>query len=167
MTGLHCDDEDNVLVQVSGRKRVTLVPPWQRHCCYPNRKYDEGTTCCDADAEAATGVRGGGARREAIARHPALAGAAARSVVLEAGDVLFIPRYWFHQVRPLRCVVNRTGGGEPAVVSISLNFFVSTPWQLLREGLPRWALNAAHRWLRWRRGCCVCHATHCVATLPG
>ena len=59
---------------------------WSRHR-YVNRKYDSGTLCCDVDAE-----------RPDYDEHPAFRGVRCSSVVLRPGDVLYIPRYWFHQV---------------------------------------------------------------------
>jgi hypothetical protein len=42
VTGLHSDDEDNVLLQICGKKRVVLFPPSSRHLLRPNQKYDSG-----------------------------------------------------------------------------------------------------------------------------
>ena len=49
MTGLHNDDENNVLCQIYGKKTVYLYPPETRAFLYVNGNYDSGTECCDVD----------------------------------------------------------------------------------------------------------------------
>ena len=55
VTGLHNDDENNVLAQIYGTKRVLLFEPEQAPYLYVNTKYDSGTQCCDVDPAAACG----------------------------------------------------------------------------------------------------------------
>ena len=50
MTGMHNDDENNVLCQIYGNKTVYLYPPSAREYLYVNSMYDSGTECCDVDA---------------------------------------------------------------------------------------------------------------------
>lgn len=82
----HYDICDNVLVQVTGRKRVVLWPPHD-----VNNLYVEGSSSPVVDVDDAA----------ALARFPRLASAAPRECVLEPGDALFIPALWIHHVRPL------------------------------------------------------------------
>ena len=49
-TGLHSDDEDNVLLVTHGSKHVLLYPPAARRHLDPNPRYDNGTECCEIDA---------------------------------------------------------------------------------------------------------------------
>ena len=49
-TGLHSDDEDNVLLVTHGSKHVLLYPPSSRRHLDPNPRYDNGTECCELDA---------------------------------------------------------------------------------------------------------------------
>eukprot|EP00658_Telonema_sp_P-2_P060394 TRINITY_DN49319_c0_g1_i1.p1 TRINITY_DN49319_c0_g1~~TRINITY_DN49319_c0_g1_i1.p1 ORF type:complete len:276 (+),score=41.01 TRINITY_DN49319_c0_g1_i1:188-1015(+) len=138
VTGLHSDDENNVLAQIWGRKIVLLFPPSQIGALYPNDKYDSGTTCCDLDPIAPD-----------LERHPNAGGLFRGEeryfeAVLDPGDVLYCPKGWFHHVR---CA-------EP---SISVNIFVSTWREWVWWGLPRMALECGH-WLGLvGRGNCVCH----------
>ena len=88
---------------------------------YENTKYDEGTTCCDVDTE-----------RPDLARYPRYAHASPLQCELGVGDVLFIPRYWYHQVLTTEDCV-------------SVNYFASLPLELMREGLPRYVLRLLHQ----------------------
>ena len=47
MTGLHNDDENNVLCQIYGK--TFLYPPETRAFLYVNGNYDSGTECYDVD----------------------------------------------------------------------------------------------------------------------
>lgn len=105
-TPLHFDALSNLLAQLAGRKRVVLFPPSQSFLLYP---YAVGHPCdnfsmvdvSDPDLE----------------RFPALRHACGYEAVLEPGDVLFIPRYWWHYVEQLP---SADGGPED---NLSLNFW--------------------------------------------
>ncbi|EFJ43966.1 hypothetical protein VOLCADRAFT_106593 [Volvox carteri f. nagariensis] len=81
-SSLHYDPHHNLLVVVSGRKVVTVVPPYLTHCLYPMT-----LTVPFSDTQPP-------------AQHPAYLAAldAAAAVELQAGDALFIPEGWWHQV---------------------------------------------------------------------
>ena len=136
-TGLHSDDEDNVLIVTHGLKRVELYAPSARPHLHANAKYDSGTECCDLDMSL---DEAGKARK-----FPRYAGCAPPLVfALPAGSALFIPADWYHAV---------TSPG----ISVSVNVFFSTPLQLLRRGPKRALLEFCHARLGlWRRNC-VCH----------
>ncbi|KAF4703390.1 hypothetical protein FOZ62_022558 [Perkinsus olseni] len=117
-TGVHSDDENNILVQLQGVKKVVLFPPDAGAAVYVNDKYDDGTRCCDADVYAQN-WRG---------KWPKLAGVqmAALKVTLREGDVLYFPRNWYHDVRILpEDNIDRKSGGID--LSVSVNVF-STWW---------------------------------------
>ena len=138
VTGLHSDDENNILYQLRGEKVVTLFPPACRPWLYPTGKYDPGTECCAADPDAPD-----------AAAHPAFAAsvrARARRATLRAGDALYIPRFHYHHVRTSRGT------------SISVNHFASSGWELVRFGVPRLLLEVLHQMGLFRSGYCVCHA---------
>lgn len=137
-TGLHNDDEDNVLLVLHGAKRVHLWAPSMRQHLAPNTKYDSGTECCDVDADMS--------EAETILRHPCYKGCSPPQVVtLVAGEALFIPRFWYHAVRSLS-------------VSVSVNIFMSGPLAMLRWGPQRAVLEGLHALGCWRSNC-VCHAS--------
>jgi hypothetical protein len=134
VTGLHNDDEDNLLAQLCGRKRVLIYEPAERPNLYVNSKYDSGTECCDACPVAPD-----------LARHPLLRNARPPlAVTLEPGDALFLPKFWFHHVTSLS-------------TTISVNLFFSTPRDFLQHGLVRTGKEVLHAVGLLGRGNCVCH----------
>lgn len=86
----HCDLADNFLAQLAGVKEVLLIPPYERHRVGVARKFE---SCIDNVAWELTDI-------------PAGTGLSADSPLtfrhyrckLRAGDVLFIPQFWFHNV---------------------------------------------------------------------
>ncbi|CAE7862090.1 KDM8, partial [Symbiodinium sp. KB8] len=134
-TGLHQDDEDNVLVVLKGRKRVRLAHPSAAPWLYVNDKYDSGTVCADASLLFPD-----------PARHPLLAKVPlVLDVEMGPGDALLFPADWWHEA-------------VSDSASISLNFFASTWTDMLVRGLPRCAGIAAHELGLYRPGHCVCHS---------
>jgi hypothetical protein len=135
VTGLHNDDEDNVVAQVYGHKRFVLYPPKQGENLYPNDKYDIGTVCCDVDPE-----------RPNYQLYPSskIANDKAFVVTLEPGDLLVIPKYWWHQVRSLDN-------------SISVNCFASTTLEKVRGEISRGFYEFLHHGCGYHMHQCVCH----------
>ena len=137
VTGLHSDDEKNILAQLYGQKRVTLVPEHYKKYLYANSKYDSGTTCCDIDVE-----------NPDLSRHPlfkkVIQDDALLTTTLYAGDVLFIPRNVFHQVTSVS-------------TSMSANFFCSNWAEWIKEGVPRGIGICLHELGLWKSEHCVCH----------
>lgn len=66
-------------------------------------------------------------------------------VILSPGDVLFMPKFWYHHVTSLSATV-------------SVNMFFSTPRDFLRHGLLRTGREILHAVGLLGRGNCVCHA---------
>jgi len=85
----HYDTHDNLLVQVIGRKRVTLFPPEADQYMYvqgsSSRVERIGDDASDAD-------------REMFPLFYSHAVNQRLEFTLEAGDALFIPAFWFHHV---------------------------------------------------------------------
>lgn len=133
-TGLHNDDEDNLLAQLRGRKRLLLYEPGERLNLYVNSKYDSGTECCDVDPSAPD-----------YRLHPRLRNARPPlEVILSPGDVLFLPKFWYHHVTSLSATV-------------SVNLFFSTPRDFVQHGLLRTGREILHAVGLLGRGNCVCH----------
>ena len=81
VTGYHIDWGDNVFAQVCGRKEMRLVAPQDSRYMYANNRFDQGTTSSDVDAE-----------NYDSQRFPLFERATEYRIVLQPGDMLFIPR---------------------------------------------------------------------------
>ena len=142
-TGLHNDDEENVLCQIIGSKKVLLIAPSEKKHVYVNDLYDSGTECCDVNASSPD-----------LQQHPLFAQVKQiYSVTLHPGDVLYIPKYWYHEVQPIS-------------ISISINYFSSTWIQMIWSGTSRLFWDCLHRLGLYKRGRCVCHNNSSAAAAP-
>jgi len=85
VTPLHHDTSNILLAQVKGRKRVRLVPAaqWQH-------VYNSSGVFSDVDCE-----------RPDLVRYPRFRQATVIDLVIEPGEVLFVPVGWWHHVRAL------------------------------------------------------------------
>jgi len=90
VTGYHVDWGDNVLAQICGRKEVRLVAPKDSRYMYPSSRFDQGTTSSEIDVDDLD-----------TDRFPLFRHATEYRVVLHPGEMLFIPRGWWHHVRSL------------------------------------------------------------------
>lgn len=84
-TPLHFDLTNNLLAQVTGTKRVILIPPSQtRRLAHRSHVFSD---LCDITDEAR------------LTLHPQARDVLRYEVLLSPGDLLFIPIGWWHQVR--------------------------------------------------------------------
>jgi lysine-specific demethylase 8 len=84
-SGLHSDLKDNVFAQITGAKRVFLVPLRETHLVYP---YLDNIVNSRVDPEHLD-----------VERFPRFRRARVFSTVVGPGDVLYIPRGWWHYLR--------------------------------------------------------------------
>jgi hypothetical protein len=84
---LHRDPPDNLFAQILGKKRFVLFPPDETKNLYPYRFWSGLPDFSQFDAEDPDYTRFPNARR-------------AERIECEvgAGEVLYLPRYWWHQV---------------------------------------------------------------------
>ncbi len=89
VTPLHCDYDDNVFAQIWGTKRIFLAPPHHDQFLYPN--------------EANAILFGSPFDPEApdFEKFPLARQAATVEVIVNPGDMLYVPAGWYHQVRAL------------------------------------------------------------------
>ncbi|XP_070693693.1 HSPB1-associated protein 1 homolog [Pempheris klunzingeri] len=89
----------NLVLQVQGRKRWHLFPPEDTGRLYPTRiPYEESSVFSQVDV-----------LHPDLRRFPAFQGAKAHVVTLQPGQVLYVPRHWWHYVEsvdPITVSVN-------------------------------------------------------------
>lgn len=103
VTPLHCDYDDNIFAQIWGSKRIFLAPPHHDAFLY-TREANPVLFGSPFDPEAPDFVAFPLARQAAIVE-----------VVVEPGDMLYVPAGWYHQVRALSFSLssNRWARGVP------------------------------------------------------
>lgn len=90
VTPLHHDTCNILLCQVYGRKRVRLVAPWEPSLLKATRGVYSTVNLDRPETHAASGF----------------SSAVVRDVTLEAGEAVFIPCGWWHDVRSLAVSIN-------------------------------------------------------------
>lgn len=133
-TGLHADpDGVNILVMVRGQKRFLLIPPQDTPYLYRSTQYDGGAWASDVDVF----------DRHALRTWPLYKRARRQTVVLEPGDMLYVPRHWWHAVENLDTTVALSYRAETPVTA-ALNAAMPVKFVLHHLGL-------------FQRGNCTCH----------
>jgi hypothetical protein len=108
-TRMHFDQYDNFYLQVSGTKTFRLFDPTQAGHLSPypvHHRMDRSAQALQPRADAARGTL----------------------VTLRAGDVLFVPAYWWHEVV--------TGPLRPGELAVSVNFWYSAMDMITSSALP-------------------------------
>ena len=133
ITSLHYDMADNILVQVRGRKRLVLFDPKQTDFLYPFPIDCQIPHTSQVDID-----------RPDLTRFPNFSKARAIECVLEAGEMIFIPAFWWHQVYSL---------DDTQFPTISVNFWYKAPLsQLLTPPGRRYVtMRLWRKALQWRR----------------
>ena len=107
VTPLHCDYDDNIFAQIWGTKRIFLAPPHHDVFLY-TREANPLLYGSPFDPEAPD--------YEAfpLARQAALV-----EIIVEPGDMLYVPAGWYHQVRALSFSLssNRWARGQPLALA--------------------------------------------------
>jgi hypothetical protein len=125
LTKTHYDMEDNINVQLIGRKEVILFPSTQLDDLYPQSSLAYMSNFSRVEIETPD-----------LSRYPRFSLTTPLRAILEPGDFLYIPIYWWHQFYTLEA-------------SLNVNFW----WQagmgqsLRRHGLRYWPRMARDRYL--------------------
>jgi HSPB1-associated protein 1 len=86
----------NLVAQLHGRKKWTLFSPHQCDCLYPTRlPYEESSVFSQVNI-----------KRPDFNRHPCFRSAEPFQVTLEPGQVLFVPKHWWHFVECLETSIS-------------------------------------------------------------
>ncbi|CAH1169652.1 unnamed protein product [Phaedon cochleariae] len=90
VTPCHYDEQQNLFAQIHGYKRCILFSPDQFEYLYPHPVYHPHDRQSMVDFE-----------RPDYARFPKFRNVRGVETVIEPGDVLYIPKYWWHHVESL------------------------------------------------------------------
>jgi len=103
VTPLHCDYDDNIFAQIWGSKRIFLAPPHHGDYLYP-REANPVLFGSPFDPEAPD-----------FDAFPLARAASIVEVLVQPGDMLYVPAGWYHQVRALSFSLssNRWARGVP------------------------------------------------------
>lgn len=103
VTPLHCDYDDNIFAQIRGSKRIFLAPPHHDDYLYV-REANPVLFGSPFDPEAPD-----------FDAFPLARAASIVEVLVQPGDMLYVPAGWYHQVRALSFSVsaNRWARGVP------------------------------------------------------
>lgn len=106
VTPLHCDYDDNIFAQIWGSKRIFLAPPHHDAFLY-TREASAMLFGSPFDPEAPD-----------YERYPLARQAALIEVIVQPGELLYVPAGWFHQVRALTFSLssNRWARGVPLLL---------------------------------------------------
>lgn len=118
VTPLHYDPVHNYYVQAYGQKRILLYDPEDLEGLYPFPMASPSPHISHVDPEAPDGVR-----------YPAFAALVAWEVVLEPGDVLVLPAFWWHHVRSLERSISISLWSAPQLE----HCMHATGWRLFRS----------------------------------
>jgi hypothetical protein len=99
VTPLHYDHTNNFFAQVYGRKHLTLFDPMQTELLYPYPLESPASHVSFIDLE-----------QSDFEKYPKFREACALAGVIEPGELLYLPAYWWHHVRSLQ-------------ISVSVNFW--------------------------------------------
>jgi hypoxia-inducible factor 1-alpha inhibitor (HIF hydroxylase) len=89
-TPAHYDEQQNLFAQLHGKKRVVLFSPADFRCLYPFPLHHP----CDRQAQVDLYAPD-------MQRFPRFTAARPLEAVLEPGEVLYIPQYWWHHIENL------------------------------------------------------------------
>ncbi len=122
-SGLHYDYLDNFFAQIYGEKRALLVTPTAARCLYP---FGDNVTKSQVSPE-----------HPDLVKHPRFKNAVLHEAVVGPGDVLFIPKGWWHYFAAQE-------------VSISLNCWYGFPLSPLHDVRTMMGAGLAEWWQLFR-----------------
>lgn len=90
ISGFHADTANNVYAQIRGRKRFIICSTEFNKTMYPSNKHIYGAVASEVDINNFN-----------ESKFPKFKNNAFKSVILEPGDVLFLPQKWWHYVQAI------------------------------------------------------------------
>jgi len=125
VTETHYDTEDNINVQLRGRKEIIFFPSTQLDELYPRSVWDYMSNFSRVAIE-----------KPDLSRYPRFSRTTPFRAILEPGDFIYIPIYWWHRFHTLEA-------------SLNVNFWwqAHTGQALRRHGMRYWPRMAKDGYL--------------------
>ncbi len=132
-TGIHWDPEyRNIICQLYGTKKIYLFSPEQSKFMYPSDKYDNGGIASSVDFWNIDQQK-----------FPDFNNTQYMEIILHPGQMLFIPKYWWHACE------NMT-----TCVSIGIRSYIPSD---LITGIPNVCCYIGHKLGIYKKNHCTCH----------
>jgi hypothetical protein len=123
ISGFHADHVNNMFSQIMGKKLFILASTSENSKMYPSKKYIIGATASRVDLNTID-----------LGKYPKFEKVKFRSVILEPGDVLFIPKKWWHYVESLDPSISISNFGYSKKELYTIAFFEQLKDVLHRRG---------------------------------
>lgn len=113
---LHFDEPNNFLIQIYGKKRFLLFSPMDSKYLYMKPFYSQTVHISEIDTNIDP-------EKLDLSKFPNLENTRPIEIILEAGDVLYIPPYWWHQVQGLSVNISVTYRWKCEFRQVPINFY--------------------------------------------
>lgn len=138
-TCLHFDDAHNIFVQIRGRKRLLLFPPTDYLSFYPPLEDNKYSPTCSK-------VNPNNSDLESFPKFP---WQEKKEVILEAGEILYIPPLWWHHVTAIDENISLTFWYPVNIKDFfSQKELFSVVRQIAPRVIPRLISSQITRWLK-------------------
>ncbi|MCF7560812.1 cupin-like domain-containing protein [Sabulilitoribacter multivorans] len=132
ISDFHADTANNVYAQIKGRKMFIICSPEFNKNMYPSNKHIYGAIACSVNINNFDHTR-----------FPNFKNTVFNTIILEPGDVLFIPKKWWHYVQALDS-------------SISVSNFGYTKKEMYTLILKERIFQSLHKRGYYKRNNCFC-----------
>lgn len=107
MTGLHYDKGNNFFIQLVGEKKFWLCSPKEFNNLYPNSFYSKAPHMSLVDLATLD-----------YERYPKLKNVRIFEVIIQAGSILYIPSFWWHQVYSITQSMSINMWWKPSILQL-------------------------------------------------
>ncbi|MCL6294967.1 cupin-like domain-containing protein [Jejuia spongiicola] len=132
ISGFHADTANNLYAQIKGEKMFIIASTKYNKYMYPSKKHIYGAVASEVDIN-----------KFSYEEHPKIKEVEFHSVILQPGDVLFVPQNWWHYVQAL-------------TPSISISNFGYTKFEIYSLKLKERIIQSLHKRGYYKANNCFC-----------
>lgn len=123
---LHYDLDNNFFIQSHGTKKFLMYHPWEFYNLYPNSLFSRTPHTSKVNLD-----------NPNIKKYPNFTKASPIEIIINAGEMLFLPAYWWHQVYSMDLTVSINIWYPPlkrqCLVPGALHFFIHTLYYVIKN----------------------------------